>query len=1006
MNPSLQMNSGKPQIPLFAIGLALFASAAWANDGIQVPAGFRVSRFASDDLASNIYSMTVNSADQPVVAGPGYIKTLVDTNGDGVADQAKVYSRLPRNGAQGLMFEGQFLYCSGDSGLLRFVDANADGVADEPPTVLERFKTGGEHDAHAIRRGPDGWLYFLVGNGVPIEKRFYNGADSPVTQPQAGFLMRFSPDFRTREIVADGFRNAYDFDFDSNGKIYVYDSDGERDISLPWYRPTRVFQIRPGDNAGWISASWKRPNGYFDMPLVVGELGRGSPTGVCVYRRGLFPLAYQHSLFVADWTFGRVVVFKRKPGTEEFQAPETFARSQGQQGFAVTDLCTDARGRLYVSVGGRGTRGAVYRIEPEIAFTPDLAQTNVAANRSRPRLVELVKLLKSNDSASRERALEQLVGRFNRPMTELGFQQMIAPVTQLLRSPDRRSLPLLLRLLSCLTVEQLKRIDQRALPPRAIAAIRLAQCKQAPTDGKLRNGLVSHCLESVANSLNQPEHHLDLIRVAQLAMEGCGPTPNVRPMFHSYNPKKRLDRSVALEVAPHLQTILPRFDQLERTTRIEMARLAAMLQVDSIQFVNVLLDQINQNSPVPDDIHWLCCIAQMEAKLNSDAPSRIADALVRLTGKLEQQARNVDRNWYPRMGTLSRKLMDQYPIAEAIVRHPEFGQAEHDYLHQILPATLRSTSIDRFMQRLESNLDDVRIGQLNVVGQSNSGRAKELLRELTSDQEVGALAIRLLARRPESTDRPSFVVGLDSVDGNTIAAAAKALIQLGGNPEPDEMLSALKSARRLGWDKRDNQIRDSLIRLLQARSGQTMGYRFGTNQIQQAVQQRWTKFLQNRYPKEFAAAFPPSGTTETWERFGKIDWTTGDVPRGLKLYKTLQCAKCHDGRRALGPRLQGVAERFSKTDLLRAIVAPDEQVSDRYRAIIIQTTGGQIYKGTPIYDSVDGVTMLESSGETVRINRDEIESRTNSRKSLMPAGLLDQLDRRQVADLFAYLETL
>src|SRR5690606_20545514 len=120
-----------------------------------------------------------------------------------------------------------------------------------------------------VRRGPEGSWYLLAGNDAGIGERHAQGSMSPVKLPEAGALLRFSPDFSHCEVFADGFRNAYDFDFGPQGDLLVYDSDDERDISLPWYRPTRVFQVVVGSHAGWLSRSWKRPDYFFEMPPVV-----------------------------------------------------------------------------------------------------------------------------------------------------------------------------------------------------------------------------------------------------------------------------------------------------------------------------------------------------------------------------------------------------------------------------------------------------------------------------------------------------------------------------------------------------------------------------------------------------------------------------------------------------------------------------------------------------------------------------------------------------------------
>ena len=331
---------------------------------LKVPDGFKVTHFADDDLATNIYSMTTDRLGRLVVAGPGYIKILLDDDGDGRADQAKLFSNLPRNGAMGMCFDGTDLICVGDQGILRFQDQNRDDVADGPPQVLLKLKTGGEHDSHAIRKGPDGWWYLVSGNYSGVGPNVISSSRSPVRNPVAGVITRISPDFQTREIYADGMRNTYDFDFDEHGDLFIYDSDGERDVSLPWYQPTRVFRLHPGSHAGWVTRSWKRPDYFIDMPTVAARLGRGSPTGVSCYRHYQFPKKYQNAMFVLDWTFGRVIAVRKKTGKESGATfeNELFVSGKGTHGFAPTDVCVGVDGSLYISVGGRSTQGSVYRI--------------------------------------------------------------------------------------------------------------------------------------------------------------------------------------------------------------------------------------------------------------------------------------------------------------------------------------------------------------------------------------------------------------------------------------------------------------------------------------------------------------------------------------------------------------------------------------------------------------------------------------------------------------------
>ncbi|WP_339910686.1 PVC-type heme-binding CxxCH protein, partial [Symmachiella dynata] len=331
---------------------------------LTVPEGFTATLFADDDLAHDVFSMTFDSQGRLVVSGRGYVKRLIDSDGDGRADEAQQFVDGPESGAQGMYFHGDDLLCVDAKGLLRYRDQDADGVADGPPDRFLKTKVGGEHGPHAIRKGPDGWWYLIAGNMSGVNDEYVTLPRSPVKHPRAGVVMRLKPNLTGGEVFADGFRNAYDFDFNEAGDLFTFDSDGEREVSLPWYRPTRVFHVVPGGDAGWVSRNWKFPDYFLDMPPVVGAFGRGSPSGVVSYRHTQFPEQYRGALFVEDWTFGRVIAMPLAPeGSTYSSEPVEFITGKGEFGFAPTDIEVGPDGSLYVSVGGRGTRGGVYRIQ-------------------------------------------------------------------------------------------------------------------------------------------------------------------------------------------------------------------------------------------------------------------------------------------------------------------------------------------------------------------------------------------------------------------------------------------------------------------------------------------------------------------------------------------------------------------------------------------------------------------------------------------------------------------
>ncbi len=379
-----RLKNGWTRSLVFACAILLWVSLGCgilfaAEPALKVPAGFDVQLFADDDLAHDIHCLTIDSRGRITVAGNGFIKLLIDSDADGVADKAELFAEGPAIGVQGMYWHGSDLLAVGGEGLLRFRDRNGDDKADGPPDVLLKVKCGGEHHAHSIQRGPDGWWYLIAGNDSGIDAKYVTLPTAPIKQPQAGVLYRLKPDLSGGEVVAHGLRNAYDFAFNRTADAFTFDSDDERDVSLPWYRPTRVFQLLPGSHAGWVTRSWKRPDEFLDMPPVVTSAGRGSPTGVVCYQHRQFPEKYRESLFVLDWTFGRVLALPLvRNGSAWSAEPELFLSSAGDHGFAPTDAEVGPDGSLFVSFGGRGTRGGVWRVSYPAGRKDKLAADDVA----------------------------------------------------------------------------------------------------------------------------------------------------------------------------------------------------------------------------------------------------------------------------------------------------------------------------------------------------------------------------------------------------------------------------------------------------------------------------------------------------------------------------------------------------------------------------------------------------------------------------------------------------
>ncbi|MFK7767807.1 MAG: hypothetical protein AB8B55_11340 [Mariniblastus sp.] len=1000
--------------------------------GIVVKSGFKATKVAGDDLATNIFCMAVSPKGETFVSGPGYIKVLIDSDADGQFDSTRTFANGPASGAQGICFDGNDLLCIGDGGLLRFADVNQDGVADGKPEVIFPIRTGGEHHAHAIRKGPDGWWYILAGNQTPILPEYYSGENSPIKQPRAGFLMRVSPDWKVKEIVVHGFRNAYDFDFNSSGQIFVYDSDGERDINLPWYRPTRLFEMRPGDDAGWVSRGWKRDCSLFDMPVEVGRFGRGSPTGVVVSSSNKFPPDYNDAVFFADWTFGRVLVCKRT-ADGSYDKGSDFVVADGQFGFAVTDLDFAPDGSLLISVGGRGTEGGVYRVsyaqKLEFQKAADLHSDFEFLRMSKMKRLsgkELTSGLSNSSVRLQGFALEALIGRRD-VLTNVGLQDDLAlGLINSMQLVEARRLGSVLRVLEGLSLATLQKVSDSSLP---IESKLLCQLVLSKSESQKRELLKLVC-EALARGESDP---LVLARIGQLTLGGCG-AENADQMFVGYTAKSPIKlESEDLELlGQDLNLALRLISQADRSRSkdksvVEIGRFAAMLGCQSTDLVRWFAfcaeDRLGEELGfLPGGIHWLNCIAQTSTS-PGDGPeasqtnmARVASLLRFQSARIHEAKPNLDRNFYPRMRALVKQLLEKdqlsaTPTLADAIAASLYGYAEDVYIFGLLPAKNKATAAAKFAEQISNTPAKATAGQLSVLSSNREGAYLGLIRKFASRRDLQGAVISALSATPIAEDRELFLRGLADRNLGTVKQSAIGLRRIQGVASSEEIVAAIVTADQLAWDKPSISVRDQLMLLLQKKTSKRFGYKPKKQSEQTEVLAKWKGWGTATYPKEFAEyekrSFKISMTPESFAaRMSKIDWDAGDIKRGKSVFEKRQCAQCHDQGVRLGPRLEGLSKRFSRDDMFRSIVNPNESVPDRYRAILIETVDGNFYRGSVVYESVDGITLQEASGMTLRINQDDIESRTRSSLSLMPSGLLDEATDQDWADLFAYLKSL
>lgn len=353
-------------------------------DRFQTPEGFTVEEVASDELVGSVINMTFDHTGRPVVSSePEGIKILVDNDGDGVADEKKTFSDDVQT-AMGIHFltPGDLLvHSKGPDGpaLYRLIDKDLDDAADELKLVMKSDGGIGEHGPHTILTGPDGFQYILYGNhaypdGDVSKASPSRGLEEDHLLPRyvdprghankirapGGTVHRMNPDTGVWSQIAGGYRNPFDMAMNLEGEIFLFDSDMEWDFGLAWFRPIRVIHAVPGGDYGWRTGSSKMPDYYLDTLPGVDDVGRGSPVGVAFYQHHVYPEQYKGAFFMGDWSRGRIrVIFPKEAGAT--YAGKTVDFVVGEP-LNVTDMDVGPDGHLYFTMGGRGTRGGLYRV--------------------------------------------------------------------------------------------------------------------------------------------------------------------------------------------------------------------------------------------------------------------------------------------------------------------------------------------------------------------------------------------------------------------------------------------------------------------------------------------------------------------------------------------------------------------------------------------------------------------------------------------------------------------
>ena len=312
----------------------------------NVEEGFQINFFIKEPHIINPSSLCFDRKGRLYVgAGPqyrhpqedsptDYIKILIDADNDGVAETVKTFAE-GLNCVQAMAWKGNELWVANAPELTVLRDTDGDDIADEYQIIYTGLNNL-RHSVHGLNWGPDGWLYFTMGNtwvkpnapkpirdlqGIKSEdktqypltkvytKETYPKSFHPLNKDEKeGGIFRCRPGGYGLELFARGMRNPWDMCMDSGFNWLATDNDpgrpGER-IFMPIRHGH--YSMRHPWKFDWMGKHIAVAPSSDLFPSV-----SGSGTGVAFYTSDHFPEKYRNKYLIADWTNNCIFLYNPK----------------------------------------------------------------------------------------------------------------------------------------------------------------------------------------------------------------------------------------------------------------------------------------------------------------------------------------------------------------------------------------------------------------------------------------------------------------------------------------------------------------------------------------------------------------------------------------------------------------------------------------------------------------------------------------------------------------------
>lgn len=1000
------------------------------------------------------------------------IRVLQDTNGDGRLDSDSVFASgfndIADGTGAGVIEHNGNVYYTCIPRLWMLKDTNGDGTVDEQEVLHHGYGVRVAfrgHDMHGLTVGPDGRLYFSIGD------RGYNVITKEGTRlkrPDTGAVFRCDMDGSHLEVFAYGLRNPQELAFDDYGNLWTGDNNSDSGDMARW-----VYVVQDGDT-GWRMyfqyledrGPWNRERMWYPyrsdektaavQPAYivppVANLADG-PSGLTCYPGLGLSERYRNHFFMADFRgtagISGIRSFSVKPRGATFELTDSHEFIWSILG---TDVDFAPDGSLYVTDwvngwSGEG-KGRLYRFADNEnisavtgANVPQLLGGGIAkaetgelfgylahADRRVRQMAQFELVRRSRDTDSAEKTRRDIFAAAALPGDDVTHRHLAWALWQLgLESSE-----------SARGVVEL--CERGGLTAHAELGV---QYTKILADLVSRHGISEIMSDSQRDSLRK-------------TLTGLTKSKDLRHTGFA---------AVTLGTTGRAADVQPLFDLLERNSNNDpVLRHQAIMGLVKLgeRDPAALLVRNPQKQPAAIRLGLVVALGRLKRKeviqLLDDSDPAVAAEVARVISEHGTPAA-LDRL----SGSLTAAYNDpKQPLSSVITRHAleacyRLGSKRHANMVARFAATtdcpdelrlvaakmlytwntpqqtdtvtgrwrpISQRDIDGLDRALRSELPAILAGPKGVreLGAKTAARLKvkeavpslqKMFDNKETDEATRVAAFRALVRLSDDVDGLLAHGRKDSLEAIRVAA-----LELLAEKRPDFAIPALTATVTTGSVKAKQQALQllagignepaaaALVRAFDSFSAGNLPAAVALD-VLQAAEVVGSRELMTRV-ETFRRKQASAGTkTAAWSECLE----GGDAARGKIIFfgrAAASCRRCHkvngDGA-DVGPDLSAVAKNKDRNYLLEAIVDPNAKIAKGFETTIIVDLDGRIHSGIIKEENDSVVKLMTPKGATITVAKEDIEERAKG-QSGMPSDIAKNMSRSEVRDLVEYLSTL